>query len=99
MPMERARPNSRAVFYALCANAVLLLAILIVLLTRGGASPFPDSLAFAAAAPGAAAAQPIAGGPGGIYIMPGQMQKERWGCFVVDVNRETLIAYEYFPGT
>src|SRR5690349_10766124 len=95
--MEPARPN-RAVLYALCANAVLLFAVLIVLLARSGNNSFPESMAFAAA-PGAGAPQPSAGGPGGIYIMPGQMQKERWGCFVMDVNRETLIAYEYFPGT
>lgn len=96
--MEPARPN-RAVFYALCANAVLLFAVLIVLLARGGNNSFPDSVAFAAAPGAGAPAQPIAGGPSGLYLMPGQMQKERWGCFVMDVNRETLIAYEYFPGT
>jgi hypothetical protein len=94
--MEAARPN-RAVFYALCANAVLLFAILLTLLARNGSSPFPESIAFAAAP--APAPQPIAGGPGGIYLMPGQLQKERWGCWVLDVNRETLVAYEYFPGT
>ena len=95
--MEAARPN-RAVLYALCANAVLLFAILITLLARTGHSGFPESMAFAAA-PAAPAPQPIAGGPGGLYLMPGQLQKERWGCWVLDVNRETLLAYEYYPGT
>jgi hypothetical protein len=96
--MEAARPN-RAVLYALCANAALLFAILVALLARNGNAGFPESIAFAAAPGPAPAPQPIAGGPGGIYLMPGQMQKERWGCWVLDVNRETLVAYEYFPGT
>lgn len=89
--MAPTHSQHRPLVYALGANAVLLLAILVVLLCRGG-GPSLQSAAYGANP------QPIAGG-NGLYLMPGQLQRDRWGCFVMDTNTETLWAYEYFPGT
>ena len=40
---------------------------------------------------------PIAGG-GGVFIMPGQMQTNVWGCYLLDVDSKTLCAYQFYPG-
>jgi len=74
---------------ALYVNAVLLAAILVVLCTRGtshvayGAGPVP---------------QPIAGGAN-LYLMPAQFSANRWGCYVLDIDAQTLLAYYYSPKT
>ena len=75
---------------ALYVNAGLLLAILVVLMHR---SPFPDVLPAAMAQSQA----PIAGG-GGVYVMPAQFHAESWGCYLLDVDAQTLCTYEYDPG-
>ena len=83
------RPRRKGpVFYALCANAALLLAILLALVGRGNASFIPSAMA-------AGAVQPIAGG-GGIFLMPGQFSTSTWGCYVMDVDAQTLCAYQWF---
>lgn len=82
--MKRPRRN-RPLLYALYANAVLLLAILVALLTRGSLLP---------AANGAALPQPIAGN-GNLYLMPAQLLNNVWGCYVMDVENQTLCAYSY----
>ncbi len=41
--------------------------------------------------------QPIAGG-GGIYVMPAQFTGTTWGCYVMDVEAQTLCAYQWFNG-
>ena len=85
------RPSRRnTVTVALWANACLLGGVIICLLARGGGSLTP-------AAYGAPQA-PIAGG-GGIFVMPGQMAEHTWGCFLLDIDHQTLVAYEYSPGT
>jgi hypothetical protein len=77
----------------LYANAVLLAGLLVAVLARGvGGS------AAAYAAPAGDAPQPIAGG-NGLYLMPGQYSQNVWGCYVMDANRKTLLAYEYVGGT
>jgi len=40
---------------------------------------------------------PIAGGSG-IFIMPGQFSTNTWGCYLLDVDQQTLVAYQYVPG-
>ncbi len=85
------RPRRKTpIFYALCGNALLLLAILIVL--AGKRNDF-SSMAFAGPGP----QQPIAGGAG-IFLMPGQFSSNTWGCYVMDVDMQTLCAYQFFPG-
>ncbi|MGA3065934.1 MAG: hypothetical protein ABSF29_03715 [Tepidisphaeraceae bacterium] len=75
---------------ALYANAAVLFGILIVLLDRPHALVSP---AFGDAPTQA----PIAGG-GGVYIMPCQLHPNVWGCFLLDVDHNTLCAYEYRAG-
>ena len=83
----RRRHRHSPLVVALYLNAALLACVLTALLSRDS-----GSAAFAAAP----AAQPIAGG-NGIYLMPGQMAINIWGCYVMDVDRQTLCAYEYVP--
>lgn len=87
------RPRRRnPIAIALWANAVLLFAILIAVITRGRGSML--------ASPALAADQqpPIAGGAG-VFVMPGQLAPNVWGCYLIDVDRQTLMVYEYMLGT
>ena len=78
--------------WALYLNAGLLAAVLLALVSRGAGL---GSTALAAPPPGS---QPIAGG-NGLFLMPGQLYQNTWGCYVMDVERQTLCAYEYMPGS
>jgi hypothetical protein len=89
--MRQPRRNN-AIVVALYVNAALLLAVLVALVTG---SRVPSVLPEAYAA--APAPQPIAGG-GGMYVMPAQFSDRNWGCYVMDVDAQTLIAYQWFPG-
>lgn len=82
------RPN-RALTAALWANAVLLGGVLVVLLGR---SNTPSLL------PAAFAQQPPIAGGGGVFIMPGQVQSNVWGAYLLDVDAKTICVYQYFPG-
>ena len=84
------RAKHRPLIVALSANAALLALILVALVARGGRSPF-DSTAFGQQVP-----QPIAGG-GGFFLMPAQFGTNVWGCYVMDVDAQTLVAYRYDP--
>jgi hypothetical protein len=84
--MIRPRRN-RPLLFALYANAALLLAILITLAFRGGSGSFLPSA-------GAALPQPIAGN-GSLYLMPCQLLNNVWGCYVMDVDNQTLCTYSY----
>jgi hypothetical protein len=87
--MRRIRRNS-AVASALYVNAALLVVIVIVLLWRGNTPSFvPMAMAQNQA--------PIAGGAG-VFIMPAQFSTNTWGCYLLDVDSQTLCAYQYYPG-
>jgi len=88
----RKRRRSHALVVALYINATLLFGILIAMLT-GGRGPSFTGEAFAVPP----APQPIAGGSG-IYLMPGQFTGNTWGCYVMDVDAQTLCAYRWFEG-
>jgi hypothetical protein len=88
--MRSPRPQNR-VFYALCANAAVLVLILCALISRGGGSQLGPSAAFAQQQP------PIAGG-GGVFVMPAQLSPNVWGCFLMDIDNQTLCVYQYSPG-
>ena len=77
-PMKRPR-RQRPLLFALYANAALLLAILLVMLSRGSVLP---------AAGAALAPQPIAGN-GNLYIMPAQLLNNVWGCYILDIEKQT----------
>jgi hypothetical protein len=89
-PIRRTRGNPVAV--ALYINAALLLAILAVLITRGSGPMSILPRAF-----GAEGGQPIAGG-GSLYLMPGQMSLNTFGCYIMDTDAQTLCAYQFYPG-
>lgn len=83
-------PKSKAVVVGLYLNASLLFAVLVALVTRG-------SVDFATPAFAQQVPQPIAGGAG-FFLMPAQFSTNKWGCYVMDVDAQTLVAYEYNPG-
>jgi hypothetical protein len=89
--MRRTR-QARKIFLALCANALLLLMILLALVSRDGRSSM-TSAAFAQMQP----QPPIAGG-NGIYVMPAQLSPNTWGCYLLDNGNHTLCVYQYSPG-
>jgi hypothetical protein len=71
---------------ALYVNAALLACVLVAVLSRGGSG-------VALAAP----SMPPIGGGGGVYMMPGQFSSTNWGCYLLDIDKQTLCAYEYIP--
>jgi hypothetical protein len=80
------RPNPIAA--ALYVNAAVLLAILVAILSRSG-SILPA--AYGQNQP------PIAGGAG-LFVMPAQLSERIWGCYLLDVDAQTLSCYQYWPG-
>ena len=84
-------PYKNPVAVALYVNAAILLAILLVLMHRPAAPEFLPA-AFGQTE------TPIAGG-GGVYVMPAQFHNEAWGCYLLDVDAQTLCTYEYDPGS
>jgi len=86
MPQPR---SNKAVTVALYVNAALLAAVLLVLLGRGS---MPATLP-------AAFGQnqlPIGGGAG-VFIVPGQFSTNTFGCYIMDVDAQTICAYQYLP--
>jgi len=82
------KPRRRnPVAIALYVNAAVLVAILAVLLARDSGQPMLPAAAFAQAQPPG-----IAGGAG-IFIMPAQFSSNLWGCYILDVDKQTLCAY------
>ena len=92
--MPRPRRNNGLVI-ALYVNAALLLAILVAVISGGTGSRFPSILPGAYAAP--LASQPIAGGSG-VFLMPAQFTDRNWGCYLMDVDGQTLMAYHWDHG-
>jgi hypothetical protein len=87
--MTRPRRN-QPLLVALYVNAALLLALLVAVLMRGNSPTFLSS------AYGALSPQPIAGGAN-LYLMPAQFSQNTWGCYVLDIDTQTLCAYRYRP--
>jgi hypothetical protein len=77
---------------ALWANCIVLVAILLVLLCRNQSPNIPS---FVSAAD--AQQMPIGGGAG-VFIVPGQFSTNTWGCYIMDVDQQTLAAYQFYPG-
>ncbi len=79
-----------AVAIALYINAALLFALVVILLSRDGSPRFMPA-AFAQEQP------PIAGG-GGVFVMPAQFSVNTWGCYLLDIDAQTLCVYQFYPG-
>jgi len=81
-----------SVVLVLWVNALLLGAILLALLARSN-SPRLIPMAFGDdGKPTMLSPQPIAGG-GGVFLMPAQFSDHVWGCYVMDIDHQTLVAY------
>jgi hypothetical protein len=87
---SKRRRRNRTLVTALYLNAGLLAALLVAVLFRGGGG---------ASNAMAAQAMPQIGGGGGLYMMPAQFTQYNWGCYVMDIDKQTLMAYEYIQGT
>ena len=81
---------------ALWANAAAMLLVAGALLGRGGGPSLPDFPSVLPAAYGQQQPMPIAGG-GGFFLMPAQFSRYAWGCYVMDVDAQTLSAYKFDP--
>jgi len=87
-----APPGRNSIAVALWVNAIALVAILLTLVARQN-PPSLLPLAFGQdGRPTVLAPQPIAGG-GGVFLMPAQFSDHVWGCYVIDIDRQTLLAY------
>jgi hypothetical protein len=86
------RSNSNRTVFALSANAVLLLLILLALTSRDGRL-LPGSLAMGQYQPPA----PIPASSS-LTVMPGQLSPNTWGCYVIDPQNQTLGVYQFSPG-
>jgi hypothetical protein len=81
---------TKALTIGLYLNAAVLALGLVWLVNRSDVPMI--SVAQAQQAP-----QPIAGGAG-LFLMPAQLSPSVWGCFVMDVDRQTLMVYQYSAG-
>lgn len=77
------RRTTRSVAYALWVNAALLAGILLLLAGRDNAVTLSPAVF--------GQAQPVGGG--GLFIMPAQMSSNVWGCYVMDIDAQTLCGY------
>ena len=83
------RPRRRnPLLVPLYLNAILLAALVAVLALRSGPSLEPQ--AFAQQAP--------IGGGAGVFIVPAQFTSNTWGCYLLNIDRQTICAYQYFEG-
>ena len=87
---SRPRGRNRLLVGALYANAAGLLLIALGLFARGGSGDWMPA-AFAQNQP------PIAGGAG-VFVMPAQFHTNTFGCYLLDVDSQTLCVYQWFPG-
>lgn len=86
--------RANRVVLALCANAALLLLILISVSTRDSHVLAGWSGSTAEPAPSrAATGQPASP----VTVMPCQLSLNTWGCYVMDPEHQTLCVYQYLP--
>lgn len=92
MPSAIPARNGRSLTIALYVNAALLAVIALALINRSDTKLLP-------ALPAAYGQnQPAFAGGGGLFIVPGQFASNTFGCYLMDVDAQTLAAYQWFPG-
>ena len=74
---------------ALYVNAALLLVIVTVLLARSNGAPALLPSAFGQN-------QAAIGGGAGVFIVPAQFSDTSYGCYIMDVDAQTICAYQYY---
>jgi hypothetical protein len=92
--MKRSRSRN-PLLIALYLNAALLGAVLIALITRDGGGV---TLLAPAMGQAQAPATPAIAGGAGLFVVPAQFSTNTWGCYLMDVDSQSLVAYQYFPG-
>src|SRR4051812_28974100 len=92
--MRRPRRNN-PIALALWANAVALTIIGLALFSRGSGKSTIDFPDFASKA--MAQAQLPIGGGAGLFIVPAQFSTSTFGCYIMDVDAQTLCTYWYEP--
>lgn len=83
------RQTTRWMIIALYLNAALLAAMLMILLSRNNA---PGILPAAFGQH-----QPPIGGGAGVFIVPAQFSSNAFGCYLMDIDAQTLCVYQFFP--
>jgi hypothetical protein len=78
------RRRQRPLLIALYLNAAGLLAIAVALLTRQPVAMAQN--------------QPAVAGGAGVFIAPAQFSDRNFGCYLMDVDQQTLCAYMFVPG-
>ncbi|MGN6727005.1 MAG: hypothetical protein ACTHLZ_13880 [Tepidisphaeraceae bacterium] len=84
------RRNAKLLTVGLYVNGAAMALVALALFSRSNVPVIPAAMA-------QQAPQPIAGG-GGLFLMPGQLSPTNWGCYVMDVDRQSLMVYQYQPG-
>jgi len=79
----------KSIVLALYVNAAVVVLLALVLLGRGAGAPDFASAAFAQP-------QPQIGGGAGVFIVPAQFSDTSYGCYIMDVDAQTVCAYQYF---
>lgn len=92
----RSRRRRNQIAWALWANAGLLLVLVVVLISRQGPAGWTSGFPTVLPAAYAQAQGPIAGGAG-VFIVPGQFSTNTWGCYLLDIDAQTLVAYQFVP--
>jgi hypothetical protein len=88
--MIKHRRSHKPLIVALYVNAALIAAVLVVMLSRDGAPRIlPATMA--------QNQLPIGGGAG-VFIVPAQFSPNTYGCYLMDIDAQTLLAYQFFPG-
>jgi hypothetical protein len=78
--------SHRSLTFALYLNAAVLIAILLALLGRGNTPVFAQNQA------------PIGGGAG-VFIVPAQFSSTTYGCYLMDIDAQTIMAYQFIPSS
>jgi hypothetical protein len=78
---------------ALYLNAALLAGIVLILISRDG-SAMPRILPAAYGQN-----QPAIAGGAGVFIVPAQFSDHNFGCYLLDIDAQTLCAYQFDPSS
>src|SRR5258707_6458199 len=84
--------KDQKIFLALSANAIVLLLILLVLVSRD------NRVGMSSEAFGQLAQQPPIAGGNGLFVMPAQLSPNTWGCYLLDSVNKKLCVYQFSPG-
>ena len=96
MPIDSLQNSSNTgLTRVLWVNAGLLGAILIALVVHS-TSPQLAAILPGGGSPAYGQQMPIGGG-GGVFIVPGQFSVNTWGCYLMDIDAQTLCAYQFYP--